>query len=674
MGESNSIQIGQARVDFDALTIDGPAGLISVEPKVMELLQVLTDNAGTVVKRQDLLDEVWRDNYGGDESLSRAISLLRRAFGEVRGNHQYIETVPKRGYRLIAAVTRLEAQKGSPPHREALDPGMSGKTTQGKLRWRVIVLLGMAAALMTVYFPLADRMGRATPPEAATTLTAPSEMSAEYAHKSIAVLPFTDLSSEKNQQYLADGLAEEILNALVQFPDLHVSGRSSSFSFRDTVPDFESINATLAVSHVLSGSVRKQGNRVRITARLTQTRDGFSLWSESYDGNLEDIFDLQEDIAREIARTLGVVLDLSAKKRFAPRLTGNREAYELFIQGRVLARMFGHRNKDTARELLERAVALDPDFAAAWAWLGQAHIYLTLTVGSAEIPDHIALARSAIDRALLLDPGLAIGHYANSFLLDYDLDFAASIDAHEKAYELSPGQPLLAHRRGYFRLVMGHAQDGSRLMGEALRWDPTDAIGLVNLGVAKRAIGELDEADILLRRSRDLGFEPAALQLCQRHILNQDPQAALVCWNDLSPAVRSRYQALLQAAIPWSALADAQFGDDQPARQEVLAALDSYFEQPGSHANSYLLHMYLGIGQPHRFMAVFLNRPYPLNAGALASIWDELPSSRALRQHPDFPAFVERLGMVTAWQKYGWPDKCRPFAGSDGTSGQFSCE
>jgi TolB-like protein/DNA-binding winged helix-turn-helix (wHTH) protein len=653
-----------------------------MELKVMTLLQVLVDRAGILVSRSDLLDQVWGENSGGDESLSRAVSLLRRAFGEVRGGYQYIETVPKRGYRLVANIVVDDLPK--PP--ESVAVGMATAEVQSVAEQaaavnpprpllanprRLAVLAVILAAAVIVYNfvggepTLRNEVGRFAAgfaePVAGTAV-----------QKSIAVLPFEDLSSAGDQQYLSDGLAEEILNALLKFPDLRVIGRTSSFTFRAAELNLGEINSTLAVSHLLTGSLRKQGNRVRITARLVQTRDGFNLWSDSYDGDMSDIFELQEKIAREIARNLGVVLDLSIGERFVPKLTHSRQAYDLFLQGRALSRKFGHRNKAKARELLGRAVTLDPKFAAAWAWLGQASLYLTLTSPSAQIPGLVVSARHAVDQSLGLDPSLAMGHYVRTILLDYDLDFGQSIDAVEKAYELNPSQPFLAIRRGYYHGLIGRSQEGVKLMERGLLSDPTDSVGLLNIGVAQQALGQLDRATASIRRSDDLGFSPAAGQLCNVLKHQQQAAAAYRCWIDLPQGFRSRYSPLFQGQ-EWSKLGAAAFLDDPEARQAVTATLDNYFSEEGSRANTYLLQILLMIGGPRRFMRIFESHPYPLNAGAITLIWDDREVHRRLRQHPDFPVFAERIGLVSAWQKYGWPDRCQKVYGTDGSNGQFHC-
>ena len=649
MGETTLLRVGEANVSFNLLSIEGPAGKFAMEPKVMNLLQALIDNAGEVVSRQDLLDQVWAENFGGDESLSRAVSLLRRAFGEVRGGNQYIETVPKRGYRLVAQVN---VEVGQPQQNDASTTDVAnkdaGEVQTGPPRgkgWLAVLVLAMV---------LGSYLYEPTPP---ATSGSPSAK-AVTPGRSVAIIPFTDLSTAGDQQYLADGLAEEMLNALVKLPDLRVSGRTSSFRQRGQDIDPLTVGSTLSVSHIVTGSVRKQDDRIRIIARLVETGSGATIWSENYDDDLTDVFDLQEDIAREIARNLGIVLDLSGPKRVVMPLTEDQEAYDLFLQGRTLTRKFGHQNRVNAVALLERAVLLDPDFAVAWAWLGQAYIYLTLTAEKSMIPNFIGSAREAVDRALSIDPEMAIAHYAKTILLDYDLDFAASVDALEVAYELSPSQPLLAIRRGHYRSLIGQNQAGAQMMQEGLRWDPTDAVGLMNLGVAQHALGQVEAAHISVKRSSDLGFEPASIQLCLLKRTLASPAEGLACWEDLSNTIRSRYPAEFRTPKSWTLLGRAMFYQDAAARKKIGGALDSFLRKPDSYTNSYLILSYIFIGQPERFMALFQQRPYPINAGSLHSIWSMEPESQEFRQHPAFPEFARNIGLVAAWDKYGWPDLC----------------
>lgn len=690
MGEGTKITIGNAAVDFSSLTIDGPSGHSSIEPKIMKLLECLVDNAGEVVSRAELLEQVWGERYGGDESLSRGISLLRRAFGDTRNGREYIETVPKRGYRLVASVTQgneEQAQTASHTAEQAIrSPSISQekeKEKEGQQDARTLFGLRLIHALIALivisilsYSIYLNRPAtEQTLPVSLKGLANESgDLSLTVANNSIAVLPFEDLSAEGNQQYLADGIAEEILNELVKFPDLKVIGRTSSFGFRQRNPDLKSIRNTLNVTHALSGSVRRQGDRVRIAAKLFQTSDGVTIWAESYDGDLNKLLDLQANFAKEIAMALGGIMQLDKSAPLAPRLTDDKQAYMLFVQGRAMARKFGHRSKLKAKELLEKAIERDPEFASAWAWLAQAELYLTLSASAENVPNHLFSAQQAAEKSVLLNSDLAMGHYVHSILYEYNQNFSKATDSMEKAYQLNPAQPFFAIRRGVSRSVLGLSNEGSKLIEAGLLLDPTDAIGLYNLGVAQYSMGFYSEAKKLIQRSIDLGFQPGAIQLCMILTQQNEPSLSKNCWLELPDGVKNRFGAKLSQAEHWERMVLAVTTDDAAARQRTLALIDEHYLKTNSKPTIYTLIIYLAIGEPERFMNTFINHPFAFNAGAITGVWNDSESSRKLRAHPRFAEFADRIGLVDAWRVYGWPDKCQKASGTADSGPQFSCQ
>ena len=227
--------------------------------------------------------------------------------------------------------------------------------------------------------------------------------------KSIAVLPFVNMSSDAEQEYFSDGITEEILNALAKIKQLKVVGRTSSFAFKGKNDDLRLIGDTLGVAHILEGSVRKAGNDVRITAQLIKVDDGFHMWSETYGGSLENVFDLQEDISRQVSNELKLVLNIDDGSRLAGKMTGNVDAYDLFLRGREHVRQRVNNNIPTGIALLEQAVALDPDFAEAWAVLAEAE---AVSVGYIQVDSDEAIRTSAgthqKGQRARPDPGVAL--------------------------------------------------------------------------------------------------------------------------------------------------------------------------------------------------------------------------------------------------------------------------
>lgn len=256
---------------------------------------------------------------------------------------------------------------------------------------------------------------------------------------SVAVLPFLDLSPRKDQTHISDGLTEELLNALARIEGLAVAARSSSFQFRDPGIDIRDVGKRLGVAAVVEGSVRLDGDRLRVTAQLIDARDGFHLWSEQYDRTLADVFAMQEEIARDVASALSAELVRGIPDTLVARATAIPEAYELYLMGR---HEWNRRSREgilKATEAFERAVTLDPAYAAAWAGLADAY---QLLPDYADVPatEGLAQAKAAALRAIALDSTLAAAHAALGALLDdYDRDRAGSERAYRTAIALNPG-------------------------------------------------------------------------------------------------------------------------------------------------------------------------------------------------------------------------------------------
>src|SRR5438094_7309116 len=253
--------------------------------------------------------------------------------------------------------------------------------------------------------------------------------------RSLGVLPFADLSAERDQEYFGDGIAEEILNALAKVGALYVAARTSCFAFRGTTVDVREIGRRLGVEALLEGSIRKAGNRVRITVQLIDALNGYHLWSERFDREIEDIFAIQDEIARSVIDALGLSLTQREERRFLKASTKNVEAYEFYLRARKLFQQWTRQSIELAREMFERAIELDPHFAAAWAGLATAHVYLFSWGGRDPDPPK---AHHASIRALELDPELADAHVAAGQSFSMEQRYGEAAAEFEKAIELDP--------------------------------------------------------------------------------------------------------------------------------------------------------------------------------------------------------------------------------------------
>ena len=277
--------------------------------------------------------------------------------------------------------------------------------------------------------------------EGATTLSL-SNVEAKAQHgeqrkgeiRSIAVLPFADLSAERDQEYFSDGVAEEILNALTKVGGLHVPARTSCFAFRGASVDARDIGKRLGVEALLEGSVRKAGNRLRITVQLIDARNGYQLWSERFDREIEDVFAIQDEIARSVIDALELSLTHRETRDLIKRSTTNVEAYEFYLRGRKLFQKWTRQNIEFARQMFQRATELDPNFAGAWSGLATAHVHLF----GCDSEPHLEKAREASARALKLDPQLAEAHVAAGQGFSMEQRYADAAAEFERAIELEP--------------------------------------------------------------------------------------------------------------------------------------------------------------------------------------------------------------------------------------------
>src|SRR6266496_1848469 len=320
---------------------------------------------------------------------------------------------------------------------------------------------------------------------------------AASATKSIAVLPFVNMSSDRENEYFVDGLTEEILNRVAQINELKVPGRTSCFAFKDKNADLRQVGVSLGVAHILEGSVRKSGDRLRITAELVRTLDGYHLWSQSFDRKLDDVFAIQEEIARSIAEALSVQLKVGGVGQ-AERPTQDMRAYDNYLEARTLITQRSPTNVRRALPLLEAAVQRDPAFAKAWTALAQAHAFAPnyLPIDTTE---SLQNAENAARKALALDASLAAAHSALADVLRDRYHWSEAEAEYRRALELSPGDAETHLQYAQMLLNVGHTDSALEHAKRAceldpLAWVPAGTRALVHLCRGEFAEGK-DWAD-----------------------------------------------------------------------------------------------------------------------------------------------------------------------------------
>ena len=330
----------------------------------------------------------------------------------------------------------------------------------------------------------------------------PAKAPVQAAEKSIAVLPFVNMSGDTGNEYFADGLSEELLNLLAKIPDLRVAARTSAFKFKGEKIDVKDVAQKLNVAHILEGSVRKSGNKVRITAQLIKAADGYHLWSETYDRTLDDIFVVQDDIAGEVVKALkltllGTALTTGSKPQ-------DSEAYNLALQGRFFLERRGQKDLERAVDYFRQSRERDPGYAPAWAGLSQAY---ARQAGSGFVPaaDGYRQAREAAEKALALDPQLAEAHLAMGWIhSSYDWDWAAADASYRTALDLEPGSAEALRHAGVQAMYLGRWDEAIDLINKAIERDPLRPNSYNNLGLGLLAVNRDTEAEAALRKALEL--------------------------------------------------------------------------------------------------------------------------------------------------------------------------
>jgi len=379
----------------------------------------------------------------------------------------------------------------------------AGQRSRGVV-WIYIVLTG-AALSVGLFFVGRYTAGHATPRHDASP--ARTEAATAIPQKSIAVLPLVNESGDPKDEYFSDGLSEELIAALAQISGLKVIGRSSSFRFKDGKEEPKTIGEKLGVSTLLEGTVRKQGDRVRIVAELVNAADGIALWTRTFDRELKDIFAVQEEIARAVAESLRVTL-LGSNDRSAERAAPNSvEAHNAYLQGHF---HFQRRNLEDFRKAVsyfDQAIRLDPDYALAYAERSEAWSFIGDLTGQRATA--WPTAKSDAEKAVAIAPALAEAHAALGWVRFFiDWKFAEGLSELKRAKELSPANPTANDLLARVIVYLGQVDEAERHARHAVELDPLSVTAQGNLGRVLFVAGKLDEADAVARKAAEL--QPAA--------------------------------------------------------------------------------------------------------------------------------------------------------------------
>jgi TolB-like protein/DNA-binding winged helix-turn-helix (wHTH) protein/Tfp pilus assembly protein PilF len=493
-----ALRFGAFELDLQSGELRRSGVLVHLQQQPAKVLVLLASRSGELVTRDELQKEVWGGTFVDfEQGLNFCVKQIRAALGDQADTPRYLETLPRRGYRFVAPVQRIPDGPGppSPAPTAGLAPAPPrGRSTTVRLAMGAGALLLLGALVHLLRLPAREPSSRAM----------------------LAVLPFENLSADPSQEFFSDGLTEEMITQLARLqPErLGVIARTSANVYKKTPKPVDEIGRELGVDYVIEGSVRREGDRLKVTAQLIRVKDQTHLWAESYERRLADSLAIQDDLARRVVEALEGRLLTPAHAATSRSAAPSPRAYDAYLRGRY--RLAARRPPGTASEALresvaafEEAVRLDPGHAAAWAGLASANVAL---VDDEEQPldEGFAAARGAAKRALDLDEGQAEAHVVLATIaLYFDWDWSASGRHFARALAVDPGRAASHHAYAGFLSAQGRHDEAIAAMETARRLDPLSAAVNGDVGWYFYMARRYDEA--IARYRRTLELEPRLL-------------------------------------------------------------------------------------------------------------------------------------------------------------------
>ena len=469
-----TIEIGRFTFEPNARELRAEGGeTVALRPQTAAVLAMLAAHRGDVVSKDALMETVWADTFVTDDSLVQCISEIRKALGPE--GRDLLRTVPKAGYRLMPL-------EGAPEVEEAV-------TT----RWRGIALtIGVMVAVLVL--ALVELLPRFRPEDEART--APT----------VAVLPFTNMSDTADDIYFSNGVAEDLIVALSQLPDIRVISRGAAFSFDLTGADIREVATLLNADVVLEGSVRRVQDQLRVSAALVDGETGANLWAERYEGSREDIFAFQEAVLTALAETLSVRLSPAERARQGIIGTRSVAAHDAYLRARELENLYTRETNIEAEAALREAIREDPEFALAHALLSQIMSFRVENRWTNDTDRTVKAAFAAAERAVALDDGLPLAHFALARL--YTRSFAPDVEkaiaGFRRAIEIDPDYDDAYAFLANTYIFDGRADDALPLIEAAFERNPVPPFWyFLARGMAQYFLGNYEAAEVALVEARD---------------------------------------------------------------------------------------------------------------------------------------------------------------------------
>jgi len=582
---------------------------VSLPPKALETLLALVENPGHLIEKAELLQRVWPDTFVEEATLAQNIFTLRKALGDSPDGHEYIETVPKRGYRFVGAVKAVEEKKQGTA---ATGPAFRNMLTP-RLLWIAVPVL---VAMVGLGMYLRGRSSEVKPGPSTGRIT-------------LAVLPFQNLTPDPQQEYFSDGLTEEMITQLggLSPERLGVIARTSAMHYKGTTETAGQIGRELGVDYLVEGSLRREGSRVRISAQLIRVRDQMHLWAETYERDLPGILLLEDEVSRAVAREIAVQLAPQRKVQSNSVATVNAEAYEAYLKGRYFLYKRNPEATQKAFDYFHQAVQLDRNFALAYLGIGDCYF---AGVG-VQAPDSYTQAETFARKALTIDESIAGAHSTIAYARMHGFDWPTAEREFRRASELDR-----AHPSGYYveyLMAQGRFDETIALGERFVREDPVAILAVHGMGMIMFYARRYPEAAEWFHRALELDptYFWSRLRLAQTKEAMRKDREALADFRELGP----------RAAI-FLARSYARNGNITMARR----LLDQTLSDPAKAAELRyeIALLYLSLQENEKAMA-WLERAYAGRAYHMIYLKID-PRLDPLRQDQRFSALLARVGLA----------------------------
>ena len=649
------LRAGLFEIDLAAGQLHKNGRRLPLQEQPFRVLATLLEHPGDVVTRQELRERLWpADTYVGfDEGLNTAIRKLRTAFGDSAGNPRFIETLPRRGYRFIAPVTETMPADGFRSSIEVpgdgaqmegpaavVAPGLPQQTERPPVaadhRWG-----GKRVVLVTAFLVLLLAAAYVTHRH-----SSPGNAPAQRAM--LAVLPFQNLSNDPGQEYFSDGLTEETITDLGQLSpgNLGVIARTSAMAYKHTGKTISQIGRELHVDYVLEGSVRREGDKARVSVQLIRVSDQTHLWAQNYDRDLQDLLDVQNELGRAIAERVRANLTPQRQIELATKHVVNPEAYDLYLKGRFY---WNQRTPDSIKESIgyfQQATAKDGNFALAYTGLADAY-NISSIIGPVSARDSFPQAKAAAMRAILLDPSLAEAHAALGMEKShYEFDFPGAESEFLKAIDLNPNSPN-AHffYSNCFLMPMGRKAQAIAENKRAMEIDPLSLPINNYMGMTYMLAG--DETSAYRQFQHTIALDPS-FALAHEYF-----SWFLLTTGRYEEAIKEQEKSdVLTGASPEEAAAAAMVmegayknGGEKGFWQKHLERVLESSKQPGGYLSpSDLAGAYAMAGQTDKAFEL-LEEGYEAREGPSLTLLKFFPAFKNLRGDPRFSAMLRKIGL-----------------------------